>query len=246
VKVAVITPYHNETEAILRRCMDSIVAQTVPVTHFMISDGVPQEALDSAPVRHVKLGAAHADWGDTPRAVGSVLAMREGFDALTYLDADNYYLADHIELMIEAQAKSAADIVVASRFFLRPDGSVLPYEEDPPEKHVDTSCMFITRPAFGVTPLWALMPRPFSVMGDRLVWAAIKSRGHRWVRVEEKTVAYFTLWASMYRACGEDPPPGAKEFTEMSAQALEWWRALPQAERTIHEKVLGMKVNFGN
>ena len=66
------------------------------------------------------------------------------------------------------------------------------------------------------------------------------------MRVEEKTVAYFTLWASMYRACGESPPPGAKEFTEMSAQALDWWRTLPQAERVIYEQLLGMKISFGS
>lgn len=245
MKVAVVTPYHKEPETVLRRCTESIAAQTVPVTHFMVSDGFPKGFLDATPVRHVKLGAAHADWGDTPRAVGSILAVREGYDAITYLDADNYFLADHLELMIEAQKSSGADVVAASRFFLRPDGSVLPYPEDPPEQHVDTSCMFIMRSAFGVTPLWALMPRHFSVMGDRIVWAAIKSRGYRWVRVEEKTVAYFTLWASMYRACGETPPPGAKEFTDMSKQALEWWRALPDTERRMYERTLGMKVNFG-
>ena len=229
----------------VRRCVESVAAQTVPVTHFMVSDGFAQQFLDSLPVRHVRLGVAHDDCGDTPRAVGSMLAIREDFEAITYLDVDNYYLADHIELMCEAQASADAEVVAASRFFLRPDSSVLPYVDHRPEAHVDTNCMFITRRAFDVAALWGAIPRQLSIFGDRVIWAAVKARGHSWVHVDEPTVAYSMLWAPAYRSCGEDPPPGAKDGGPAARQALEWWRGLTDSQRQYYEQPFGMKLGLG-
>ena len=244
MRVAVVTAYHKEPEAIVRRCVESVASQSVPVTHFVVSDGFPRPFLDDLPLRHVTLGAAHGDAGDTPRAVGSMLAAREDFDAITYLDVDNYYLADHIELMCEAQASADAEVVAGTRFFVRPDNSVLPYPENDPEQHVDTNCMFITRPAFDAVAIWGSIPKPFSIFGDRVIWAAIKARGYRRTHVSEPTIAYSMLWASAYRACGETPPPEAKDGSAAVKEALKWWRALTDAERQGYERQFGMKLNF--
>ena len=246
MKIAVVTAYHKEPETMVRRCVESVAAQTVPVTHFMVADGFPQHFLDNLPVRHVRLGIAHGDAGDTPRAVGSMLAMREDFEAIAYLDVDNYYLADHIELMCDAQASAGSELVVASRFFLRPDNSVLPYRDRRPEDHVDTNCMFITRSAFDIAALWGAIPRPLSIIGDRIIWAAIKARGHSWVHVDEPTVAYSMLWAWAYRSCGEDPPLGAKEGDAAVKEALEWWRGLTDSQRQYYERPFGMKLGFNS
>jgi len=45
----VITPYYKEDPALLRRCMDSVRAQTVPAEHFLVADGHPQDWIDSEP-----------------------------------------------------------------------------------------------------------------------------------------------------------------------------------------------------
>ena len=63
MKVAVVTAYHKEPEAIVRRCVESVASQSVPVTHFVVSDGFPRPFLDDLPLRHVTLGAAHGDAG---------------------------------------------------------------------------------------------------------------------------------------------------------------------------------------
>ena len=39
MKPAVITPYYRETLETLRRCHDSVQAQTVKTTHILVADG---------------------------------------------------------------------------------------------------------------------------------------------------------------------------------------------------------------
>jgi hypothetical protein len=69
-----------------------------------VSDGFPQDWLDSANVRHIRLGRPHNDAGNTPRGLGALLAVSEGYDGIGLLDADNWYDEDHI----------AADRIAAS------------------------------------------------------------------------------------------------------------------------------------
>ena len=241
VRVAVVTAYYREDRADLQRCLDSVAAQTHPCTHFLVSDGHPQDFLDALPVRHVKLGVAHGDYGDTPRAVGSLLAVREDFDAVAYLDADNFYLADHVRGMLDAAATHGEgfDVITARRFFVRPDGSRMPIADEPYQQHADTSCYLVLRGAFPLLPLWALMPRPFSVIGDRVFWRAILARGLRVGHLPRETVGYRSLWRAQYEALGEIPPPGAKELGPDILAAARWWFARPEAERAPVTRLLG-------
>jgi len=40
--VAVVAPYHSEDLAMLRRCHQSVLAQTYPCRHIMVADGLPR------------------------------------------------------------------------------------------------------------------------------------------------------------------------------------------------------------
>lgn len=241
MKVAVVTAYYREPREDLQRCLDSVAAQTHPCTHLLVSDGHPAEFIDALPVRHVKLGAAHADYGDTPRAVGSLLAVREGYDAVAYLDADNYYLPEHVRGMIDAAAAAGDgfDVITARRFFVRPDGSRMPIADEPYQSHTDTSCYLILRGAFPLLPLWALMPRPLSIVGDRVFWRAILARGLKVGHLPAQTVGYRSLWKNQYEALGETPPPGAKEIGPQVLEAARWWFALGEIEKAAAARLLG-------
>lgn len=241
MKVAVVTAYYRESREDLQRCLDSVAAQTHPCTHFLVSDGHPQDHLDDLPLRHVKLGAAHADFGDTPRAVGSLLAVREDFDAIAYLDADNFYLPDHVQGMLAAAAAhgDGFDVITARRFFVRPDGSRMPIADEPYQQHADTSCYLVLRGAFTLLPLWALMPRPLSVLGDRVFWRAILARGLKVGHLPRETVGYKSLWKVQYEALGEAPPPGAKELGPAILAAARWWFGLSEAEKAPVTRLLG-------
>ena len=88
MRIAIITPYYKEPTEVLRRCHDSVKAQTYPATHFMLADGHPNPEVDNWDVVHIKL-PAHGDSCDTPRAIGALSASAQGFDAISLLDADN-------------------------------------------------------------------------------------------------------------------------------------------------------------
>src|SRR4029453_5901166 len=54
-RIAVLTPYFQESLSLLERCHRSVRQQTVSCEHIMVADGFPRPELDSWPVRHIKL-----------------------------------------------------------------------------------------------------------------------------------------------------------------------------------------------
>src|SRR5689334_20420519 len=96
-RYAFVTPYYKETRDCLERCIASVKQQTIPADHILVSDGFPQDWLDQADVRHVHLDRAHGDYGNTPRGIGSLMAVAEGYDGIGLLDADCWLEPDHLE-----------------------------------------------------------------------------------------------------------------------------------------------------
>ena len=117
-RYAIITPYYKEDRGVLERCIQSVKGQSVPADHFLISDGFPQDWLENAGVRHLRLGKAHSDAGNTPRGLGALLAASEGYDGIGLLDADNWYDKNHVEECCKAvysTTEPPADLVFAKR-----------------------------------------------------------------------------------------------------------------------------------
>jgi hypothetical protein len=56
--------------------------------------------------------------GNTPRAIGGILADAYGFDAVTYLDADNWYDPAHVEDFVAAhEANKNISLISCRRRF---------------------------------------------------------------------------------------------------------------------------------
>ena len=129
----VVTPYYTEDRSTLERCIRSVRSQSVATEHLLVADGNAQDWIDHEGVRHLRLDRSHADHGNTPRGIGAVLAAAEGFGAIALLDADNWLDSNHLEVCLNAAASagSKCDFVIARRRFRRPDGSVLPGQDEP-------------------------------------------------------------------------------------------------------------------
>jgi hypothetical protein len=215
LKVAVVTPYHKETEAVLMRCRDSVSRQTYPCTHIMVADGHALSLFDHMQgVLHVTLPIENADYGNTPRAIGGLLADAYGFDAVAWLDADNWYNIDHIERMVGvAETHQNIQLVSCRRRFYdsyQNDLDITEAEEDM-GSHVDTNCWFVLRSGFSLLRFW-LLPKALAAIGDRLLLGkVVQDQFHR-VATQDRTVCYQTLWASHYIQAGLPPPPGAKHL----------------------------------
>lgn len=243
-RVAVVTPYCHETPTILRTCCESVTAQTYPCTHFLVADGYPQDVPNSSHVEHILLPRAHGDNGNTARCIGSLSAMNQGFDAIAYLDADNWYYPQHIESMVSLHAKSSADVCTAQRSMHRVDGSLMYHDQDESNgtSHVDTSCLFLTRPAFSILPTWAMMPFQFGPICDRIIWATIKRHGFSTAHHSTTTVAFRTQYQVHYQRLGEIPPPETKTIEESTGSAFEWFFSLPPEVQAKWTKTLGLGI----
>lgn len=237
LRVAVVTPYHRESPAVLRACLESVAGQTHPCTHFLVADGHPQ---DPGPgVEHFVLPHEHRDNGNTPRAVGALSAMNRGFDAIAFLDADNWYYPTHVAAMVARHRASGAVVCTAARTIHRLDGTLLfDDRESNGEDHCDTSCLFLTRAAFRTLPVWAMMPREMGPLCDRVMWNVIKWKGYPRSHHPTPTVAFRTRYQVHYTAVGEVPPPGTVTIDETTGAAYRWWFGLPAGERDAWSRYL--------
>jgi hypothetical protein len=241
-RFAIVTPYYRETRETLERCIESVKHQSVASDHFVVSDGHPQDWLDGAGVRHLRLGVAHDDFGNTPRGIGALLAISEGYDGIGMLDADNWLEPDHVEACQAAAGASwvDCDYVVARRTFRRLDMSIMPLKEE--TGHVDTNCFFFLRGSFCAIPYWATMPKNLAAVGDRYFWAMMRDQPFTQVQVSHATVNYVCVWGSAYRSIGETPPPGAKRNIG-GIELPEWVRSLSGREREIAERLTGTSLS---
>ena len=219
-RVAVITPYCSEPLELLRRCHDSVLAQETPCTHFFVADGPGQPALAGWDCRHIVLGVTHADIGNTPRGLGALAAMNEGFDCIAFLDADNWWAPDHLHRAIASQAEQSCAVVFASRNIVFPDGRRLTRmpDEDQAQRLADTSAMVLFAPAFSSVALWAQIPSLLAENGDRVVFSHLMA-SHRCSWVAHRTVYYETWWLGHFLAAGLLPPLNAKFLRRHPQQA---------------------------
>jgi len=247
MKVAIVTPYYKEPRHMIERCIRSVAAQDVPVTHFMMSDGHPQDWIDAEPVRHLRLGASHADFGNTPRAIGGILAASEGFDAIGFIDADNWLEPGHVGgcLRAAAAAGDEVDYVVAKRRLVRDDGSVMNIltRDDRDGSHVDTNCFFMLPGSFHTLGQWGVMPKPLAIIGDRVFVGSLRAQGLRAARNPDVSVNYLCTWAYLFEALGEAPPPYAKSSIDMRP-TQDWWHSLDERDRVIVDRLAASTIRF--
>jgi glycosyltransferase involved in cell wall biosynthesis len=212
LRIAVITPCHNAPQAWWDQCRQSVLAQTLPCTQIVVNDGGRPPHLDgNGPAQIVQLPRPHHDAGNAARAVGSITAICQGFDALAYLDADNWYEPTHLESLVALHHATGAAVCSSTRNLYRPDGTLLGRcPEVDGERFVDTNCLFLTSAAFAAVAAWYLAPRGQALAADRIVWQTIKNMQVRRADTGLPTVAYRTNYRVHYDYFGVAAPSGAK------------------------------------
>jgi glycosyltransferase involved in cell wall biosynthesis len=245
-RYAIVTPYFKEAKWLLDRCIQSVREQTMRADHIIVADGFPQDWIDGERVRHIKLDLNHSDYGNTPRTIGSLLAISAGYEGIGFLDADNWLEPNHVASCTEASERNAAcDYVIARRNLCRPDGSVINIQEPPVQSFVDTNCFFMLPGSYHAIPHFGLMPRELSPICDRLFSAALKAKNLNAEVVAEKTVNYHCLWSYVYKVVGETPPPDAKGGIEYKG-IKRWLDAQDERGMTVLARRTGCRINVGD
>ncbi len=223
VRVAVITPFHREPPAWLEAAQRSVAAQTHPCTHILVGDAATVSP--PLPALVLPLPQGVGDWGDTPRAIGSMYAAGLGFDAIAFLDADNTFDADHIANLLALQQQTQAVVLSARRRFVSLDGQ--PMAEclsSDGEQFCDTNCLMVMRPAFGAMAQWAVMPPAFHAIDDRVMWHTLKAGGHPRAHSPRVTVSYRASAAGIYRDLSWPLPEGVRDDADQRvALAVQAW-----------------------
>lgn len=237
-RYAAITPYYKEDRHVLERCISSVRHQTFDTDHFLISDGFAQDWIDDCATRHIRLGIAHADYGNTPRGIGGLLAASEQYDGIFFIDADNWLEPRHVETCVRAAETKFGtaldcDLVIARRNFRRTDESIMPVPDE--EGHIDTNCLFFLPGSYDLLSLWVTMPKMMASLGDRYFYKVLMARNLNLAHCLEPMVNYHCIWAYYYQVLGEELPVGAKASIQsnmwdvvrhMSSRELEIARRL--------------------
>lgn len=227
MRVAVITPYYKEPLEKLRRAHDSVMAQTHPCTHFMIADGHPRAELDDWDIQHITLARSHRDYGGTPRAIGGISALNQGFEAFAYLDADNWYDPVHVASLLEVVGTQGVQLAFSDRWIVGLNGEALVNESQEAERvHVDTNCILHTHQAATQIPLWAMMDPTLAVINDRVFFTAAQARGYRYAWSGLRTVHYESNYGAHYRASGLPEPENPRALDTSSLRNYSEQRSI--------------------
>lgn len=202
MKVAVVTPYYNESLDILNRCMTSVYSQLLVTnkSHIIVADttDVMESKNLQLPCQLINLNYNHKDAGATPRAIGALSAFSQGFDAVAFLDADNLYDPSHLYKMIEICKERGSDLVTATRNIYSSFDNTFLYTDTIESNGIDfcdTNCLFVTKRLMSLMPSW-IMSRDLSLAGDRIFWNQIvHNKSIKRFHCNEPTVRYYTKWA---------------------------------------------------
>ena len=233
MKIAVITPYYKESIEFLRQCHQSVLAQNVSADHFFVADGFPNEEVMKWNIKHITLPQTHADYGDAPRGIGSVLADVEGYDFIAYLDADNWFHPNHLSSLLNLYEETKADVCTSFRSFHTLEGIEMLVSEinENTLDHVDTSCFLLHRNTFDALYIWLKMPKILSPVCDRFFLAGLRHYKYKFASTKRKTVAFRSQYKVHYLAVNMEPPPNYKENTEKIP--LDWLLTLDGMKETV-------------
>ncbi|MEO6215928.1 MAG: glycosyltransferase [Sphingomonas sp.] len=228
LRVAVVTPYCTESAQELERCHRSVQSQAgVDATHVLVGDGpdVAELRFDNAICTRLPV-AAH-DFGETPRLAGWQIAMDRAFEAVAYLDADNWFYPGHLHSLASAAARANAEIAVSNRILHHLNGDAMArcLQSDGIE-FSDTNCMMFMLPA---AARWrdvvAAIEPPLKPVHDRVLWCAIIRSGARVARTGQFSVAYLSKVAGHYRSLGLPVPDGVEGRGKRVQEAAQLWAA---------------------
>lgn len=239
-RVAVVTPYYREDEAVLRACLDSVKAQTIPCRHVMHADGYPVPYIGEYDVDHIVSSKPHRDNGNFGRGIGALHAFQQDCDYVAFLDADNWLAPNHCESLVATLERTGAHVAASGRAICSLSGEVmLPF--DPTSDGVsfaDTSTLMVRKTLMPLMLLWTAMPRQMGPACDQLFWMAMQARGIKPAPSGLPTMFFRSQYANHYRVLERPVPAGAKEKDEMDA-TIAFWHTLPQAERDALLKTIG-------
>ncbi len=238
-KIAVITPYNNEEFKIIKKANVSVFEQlgdNFVCDHIVIVDGHDEyNNLSNLKCHKIELGKKHKDNGNTPRSVGTNYAIDKNYDYIMYLDADNWFINNHIFSLLSL-LKNQTAIACSYRKFYTMDEKLMSYIEDEDclnKKFVDTSCYLIPSNFFDSINIWHLIPKETSQWCDRIFYFNLLKNKCPIKYSELHTVAFRTLYEVHYLNSNIEPPKNVKKNDEINKKAVNFFSDLKNKQNFV-------------
>jgi glycosyltransferase involved in cell wall biosynthesis len=186
--VAVVTATTGRDS--LQRTIDSVAAQTYQCQHYVVSDGVPTPNITSN-AWLIPLPKKTGGNGVMNGAICAAAGFLVTEDYICFLDDDNWFDPDHIETMMQAIGDKAycyslRKLYDGDTFYANDDGESLGHHG----AMVDVNCFLFKREVCcGIAPLWYHSNGKLMI-GDRMVWQALKDNNTPWAATGRYTVNY--------------------------------------------------------
>ncbi len=122
-QVAIIVPVYNVV-TYLSRCVDSLIAQTIPVEIVLVDDGSSDASsaiADWYASKHSFIRAVHQPNGGQGSARNAGLAASQA-PFVAFVDSDDYVAPDYAEKLLTAIRRTQADISVCAYTMLLENG----------------------------------------------------------------------------------------------------------------------------
>jgi hypothetical protein len=139
--------------------------------------------------------------------------LNEGADIVCFLDADNLFEPNHVSSLLDLYAQAAArgetlDAVFAYRHIFFPGHEHLRIKdaEDLRHTHVDTSCLSFAQSAAFMWPIWGMIPRALTPIGDRVMFNLLNLHQLKVAWTGLHTVLYESNWSIHYLTAGLPVP----------------------------------------
>lgn len=189
MRVSVISPTWQRHQLLLERCIPSVRAQTMPVEHVIASDGPDpelRELLAGLDVVYIEVPVHNTEG----HLVGG-WARNQGLEAATgdliaYLDDDNAFRPNHIEMLYAVMAESSYDF--AYSMMERHGLGDFVGSEPPAYGCIDSSIIMHRRDVPERLGRWAA-PSEYHI--DWQLIGGWLERGATWVHVPKVTVDYY-------------------------------------------------------
>lgn len=116
-KISIIIPVYN-TEKYLRRCLDSVFAQTFRDFEVICVNDCSQDASLSILREYEKMHSGKMTVIENEKNIGQGLARKKAMDLceseyIAFVDSDDYIASDYLETYVKAMESHACDVAVA-------------------------------------------------------------------------------------------------------------------------------------
>lgn len=126
--ITIITAVHGDRKEKLERAVNSVLNQTYKDWELIItSDGSSKRVVsyikECIKNPQIKAHFRKTNWGNQTKPINEVIPMASG-RYIAFLDSDNEYLPDHLQVLYNAIINSDADLVYGDRFFIDDTGQI--------------------------------------------------------------------------------------------------------------------------